>query len=296
MAARVLGRVIDLAARAGAVVPARAAHALAVVGGHAEWALRPRKRRRLTTNLAHAISAPAGSASVRRAVRREVVNEAHRSADLLWAIARPAELLATVEVTGAHHAQAAAAFGRGVVLAGLHMGGWEVVAAVPAAVVPVPTTVIVADDWLAWAMQHVRAAAGLRVVYRSAPAMAAARVLTRGEALLVMGDDAWGPAPRRHTVRFCDTSAALPAGIVSLARVSGAPILPFDVLPAGRRRWRVRVHEPIDAPDRRGGDEAEAATLQVLADIWTGLVSAHPEHWSASFPIAWSTTPVWGAR
>ena len=47
-------------------------------------------RRTLAVNLAHAVGAEPASRRVRRLVRREIVNEAKRSADLLWAIAQPA--------------------------------------------------------------------------------------------------------------------------------------------------------------------------------------------------------------
>jgi lauroyl/myristoyl acyltransferase len=287
IAARVLGRVIDGAAQVGCRLPAGIAHRLAVVGGYAEWATRPGKRCQLAENLAHAIGAPPDSIPVRRLVRREIINEARRSADLLWAIGRPADFLACVEVVGGEYAVAATTRGRGVVLAGIHLGGWEVAAAVPARVIPVPTTVIVADNWLAWAIQHVRSAAGLRVVYGTRSALGPARVLHRGEALLVLGDDASGRSSRRHTVRFCDASADLPAGVVALARLSGSPIVPFGVLPIGPRRWRVEIQPPIEPPARDACEADEASVLQRVADRWTAMICEHPDQWAASFPIAW---------
>jgi lauroyl/myristoyl acyltransferase len=271
----------------GAALPVRVATAFAVVGGHLEWALRPGKRRVLRTNLAHALHAAAGSHVVRRAVRREIVNEARRSADLLWAIGRPAALLQTVEVVGAEPAIDVLRSGRGIVLAGIHLGGWEVAAAVPAAILPAPTSVIVADNWLAWAIQHVRAEAGLRMLYRTAPAIAAARLLRRGEVLLVLGDDAWGARPRSASVRFCDARARLPLGIATLARLGRAAIVPFAVLPDAMRTWRIIIDTPIDPPPPHADDAAETAVLQTVADRWTALIEANPERWSASFRIEW---------
>jgi lauroyl/myristoyl acyltransferase len=279
--------VIDGSACVGSRLPAGFAHRLAVAGAHVEWAVRPGKRRRLAANLAHAISAPAASRRVRRLVRHEIVNEARRSADLLWAIGRPAELLASVDVVGADHAELAAGRGRGVVLAGIHLGGWEVAAALPARVIPVPTTVVVADDWLAWAIQHVRSDAGLRIAYRTSSAFGPARLLRRGEALLVLGDDASGGASRRHTVRFLDAWADLPAGLVALARLTGSPIVTFAVLPIGRRRWRVVIEPPIEPPTHRTVGASEALVMQAVADRWTAMIRAHPDQWAASFPIAW---------
>ncbi len=286
-AARVLARVIDAAAWAGSRIPARVAHGLAVVGGHVEWAVRPGKRRVLAVNLAHAVGGEPRSRRVRSLVRRELVNEARRSADLLWAIGRRDEFLVRVRVEGAGHAAAAAQRGRGVVLAGVHVGGWEVAAPVPAVVVPVPTTVIVADNWLAWAIEHVRTAAGLRTVFASKLALEPLRVLRRGEALLVLGDDATHASTRSYRVRFCDGEAELPAGMVTLARLTGAAIVPFSVLPNGPRDWTVTIDPPIDPPARDGGPQGERVVLQAVADRWSATIEAHPEHWAASFPVRW---------
>ena len=286
-AALILARVIDASAWAGARLPPGIAHGLAVAGGTCEWAARPAKRRRLAVNLAHAVGRPPGSRAVRRLVRREFVNEAHRSADLLWALGLPGEFLDTVAVEGAEHARRAAATGRGLILAGIHIGGWEIATAVPRAVLGVPTTVIVADDWLAWAIDHMRTAAGLRVMYRTEPAIRAARLLRRGEALLALGEDGAGGAPRALEVRFLDGRARLPVGLVALARITGAPIVPFHVLPSAPRRWRVIVEPAVDAPRRDEGAEGERRVLQILADGWSEMIRAHPDQWAASHPIRW---------
>jgi lauroyl/myristoyl acyltransferase len=287
MAARALAKVIDGAVWAGCRVPSGVAHTLATVGGHGEWALRPGKRRRLAVNIAHALGARRDDPAVRRTVRREIVNEAHRSADLLWALGRPHEFLASVELDGIEYAKVVAAAGSGVILAGVHLGGWEVATAVPRAELPVPTTVIVADDWLAWAIAHMRVTAGLRVLYRTAPAIRAARLLRAGEALLVLGDDGWGSEPRTYPVRFLDSSADLPAGVVTLSRLCQAPIVGFAVLPTGRRGWRVVVDQAIGPPGPGGGAEEEQKVLQILADRWSELIRTHPDQWAAAYRIRW---------
>jgi lauroyl/myristoyl acyltransferase len=287
MAARVLAKVIDGAVWAGSRVPSGLAHTLATVGGHGEWAVRSGKRRGLAVNIAHALGARPDDPAVRRTVRREIVNEAHRSADLLWALGRPQEFLSSVELNGIEYAKAAAAGGSGVIVAGIHLGGWEVATAVPRAELPVPTTVIVADDWLAWAIAHMRVTAGLRVLYRTAPAIRAARLLQAGEALLVLGDDGWGSEPRTYPVRFLDSTADLPAGVVTLARLCQAPIVGFAVLPTDRRRWRVVVDQAIGPPGRSGGAEEEQKVLQILADRWSELIRAHPDQWAAAYRVRW---------
>jgi lauroyl/myristoyl acyltransferase len=291
MAARILAKVIDGAAWTGSRLPATVAHQLATIGGNLEWALRPAKRGVLATNLAHALGAPPDSPVVRAAVRREVVNEAHRSADLLWALGRPTEFLRSLEVEGVEGAIDAARRGHGLILLGLHVGGWELAGMVPQATLPVPTTAIVADDWLAWAIEHLRRSAGLRLIYRSSPATRAARLLREGQTILLFGDDGWGAQPRTHRVRFLDAFADLPAGSVALARLCRSPIVGFAVLPLAPRRWRLVVDEPLDPPPRCGGEQAERELLQHLADRWSDLLRAHPDHWAASFVVRWASSP-----
>jgi KDO2-lipid IV(A) lauroyltransferase len=286
-AARLLGRVIDVAAWIASRLPARLAHALAVVGGTLEWALRPGLRRRLATNLGHAVSAPPTSPAVRRIVRRELVNEAKRSADLLWSIGKPDEFLRTVDFRGAEHGLRALADGRGVILAGIHLGGWEL--AVPLALdrLGARGTVVTADDWLAWAMEHIRTRAGLDSLPRTGPALGAVRVLTGNGIFLVLADDAWGDAPRRYPIPFCDAVAELPAGVATLARLSQSPIVVFEAVPVGPRRWRMTLQPAIEPPPKRGGEEAERTVLAEVAQRFTAMIGEHPEHWAARFEVAW---------
>jgi KDO2-lipid IV(A) lauroyltransferase len=256
------------------------------VGSTLEWACRPAKRRRLASNLCHTLGLPPEHPEVKALVRREVRNEARRSADFLWALARPDELRATTEIHGREHIAAALARDHGVLLVSTHVGGWEVATALPRAVVPVPTTAIVTDDWLAWAVEGLRIRAGLEIMYDSEPTSKAARLLRDGQAILVIGDYAkeW---MRTYPVRLLDGVAELPAGVASLARLCGTPVVPFSVLPVALRRWRVEIESPLDPPVRDGGIEAEQALLQQLADRWTATLRANAEHWAAVYPLTW---------
>lgn len=290
VAAHVLRLAISGASAVGAALPGGAAHGLARVGGTIEWAVRPAKRRTLAENLAHAVGRTPRDPAVRRLVRREIVNEAHRSADFLWAIRRRSELLASVEVRGLEHVEHGRSLGTGVILASAHAGGWEVATAVPAAVLTVPATIVVRDDWLAWAVGGLRQAAGLRIVYDTDPAFRAAAVLRRGEALVVLADQVL-PGMRSYRVRLLDAEAELPAGVAGLARLCGAAIVPFVVLPLGPRRWSVVVEPPIAPPARASGREGERLALQALADRWTATLRSHPEHWAAVDPMTWYGPP-----
>lgn len=286
VAARLLGGAILGASAVGGRLPVRVAHALAAAGGTLEWAVRPAKRRRLAENLGHALGRPPGDPAVRELVRREVRNEARRSADLLWALARPDELEATTRIEGEENIQAALAHGHGVLLVTTHVGGWEIATSLPRTVVPVPTTAIVTDDWLAWAVEDLRVRAGLSIMYDSEPVSKVARLLRDGEAVLVLGDYA-KDGMRTYPVRLLDAVAELPAGPVTLSRLCQTPIVPFSVLPEGPRRWRVEIEPQLAPPAREGGRDAERVVLQELADRWTETLRRHAQHWAAVYPLTW---------
>jgi lauroyl/myristoyl acyltransferase len=290
LAARVLGLAIKGASELGSRVPVGVMAPLAQAAGTAEWACRPAKRSRLARNLCHTVGLPPEHPDVKRLVRREVVNEARRSADFLWAIARPEELVDTTEVTGREWIDEALAHGRrGILLVSTHIGGWEVATALAKKLVPVPTTVIVTDDWLAWAVAGLRVRAGLELMYDTEPVAKAANLLRDGEAILVLGDYAksW---MRTYSVRLLDAAAELPAGAVALARLCGAPVVPFSVLPLAPRRWRIEFEPPLFPPERNGGVAAEKALLQELADRWTVTLREHREHWAAVYPMTWRSS------
>ena len=285
-AAKVLRRALELGVTVGSRLPVDVAHGLALVGGTVEWAVRPAKRRTLAENLGHAVGRAPSDPSVKRLVRREVLNEARRSADLLWALGKPDELVRSTVARGIDHIREALAHGNGILLVTAHIGGWEVATALPRVLVPVRTTAIVTDDWIAWAADGARARAGLGRLYDTEPASRAARLLRAGEAVLVLGDYAKS-SMRTHPVRLLDAVAELPAGVVALARLCGTPIVPFTVLPVGPRRWSVEVEPPLQPPPRGSGRAGEQELLQRLADRWTAQLRAHAEHWAAVYPMTW---------
>ncbi len=285
-AGKVLARIIDFAVWLGSRGSGRLAHTLATFGGTMEWALRPRKRRRLAVNLAHAVGSEPGHRFVRRLVREELVNEAHRSADLLWSLGRPDEFLASAEFEGIERVRRVVGEGRGLILIGTHLGGWEVATAVPATKFGAPTSVIVRDDWLAWGIEHSRVASGLRVLYPKGVAMRCIRLLKDGEIVLALADDG-RHAGHSYRVRFLDGEAEIAGGVAALSRLAQAPIVTFTVLPLGPRKWRVTADSPLEPPEPDSGAEGEHRLLQDMADRWSETIRSNPEHWAASHPISW---------
>jgi lauroyl/myristoyl acyltransferase len=285
-AARVLRRVIDVAAMAGGRPPPELSVRLATIGGTLEWAVRRRKRRVLAENLRHALGPEADERALTRATRQEIINEGRRSADLLWAIAHPERAARAIRVEGMQTLRAALARGRGLILAGPHIGGWETIVPLVSTVPDVSVTALVEDDWLAWAMDDVRRRSGLEIVSISEPPLRALNALRAGQVLIVLADVAQ-PQMRTVEVTLLDAPIRLPAGPAALARISGAPIVPFAALPIDTRAWRMWTGTPIEPPARRSGRDGETAAMQQLADSWSAVIRAHPTQWAAVYPLPW---------
>jgi KDO2-lipid IV(A) lauroyltransferase len=262
---------------------------LAALGGTVEWALRPRKRALLATNLAHALERSPGDPQVTRAVRAQFVNQARRSADFLWAFARGEEVASRCRVEGRPELDRALERGRGVILAGPHVGGFEVVAAALGDLLRgFAVTVVVEDDWVAHAVAGHRRRAGVELELRTATPRRSLRTLQGGGAVALVGDLA-KPGMRMFPVRFLDGCMELPAGPAALARLSSAPVVPFCILPIAPRAWRVVLGGAIEPPPRRLR-EAERDLLQALADVWSVWIRANPEQWEAVDPMPWVTS------
>ncbi len=285
-AARVLRAVIAASAFAGGRLPPRVSERLAVAGGTLEWAARPRKRRALADNLGRALGGRATPAELRAAVREEFVNEARRSGDFLWSVAYPEEAARSTRIEGLERVRAALAAGRGAVLAGPHVGGWEVVVPFASRVPEIPLTVLVEDDWLAWAVADIRARGGLQTIPVSQSPRRALSALHRGEAVVMLAEFV-NRGMRTAEVTLLGERIRLPAGAAALARMTGAPLLPFAVLPIDTRAWRMWIGEAIPPPPRGSGRAGEAVALQSLADAWSCILRRHPTQWAAGEPLAW---------
>lgn len=285
-AAKVLRRVIAVAATVGGRLPADTSVTLARAGGTIEWAVRRRKRRVLTENMAHALGPSVSDSRLRQAVREEIVNEGRRSADFLWSVAYPERAARSMRIDGMHHVREALEHGRGAVLASAHIGGWEVIVPLASLVHDISVTALVEDDWLAWAVADIRMRGGLDVLSISEPPLRALNALRSGQVVVMLADVAL-PGMRTAEVTLLDAPLLLPAGPAALSRISRAPLLPFAVLPIDTRAWRMWIGKPIAPPPRGSGRAGEVAAMQALADVWSEVIRAYPTHWAAVYPMPW---------
>ncbi len=271
------GRYYRLASLAAQAIPRGGRRALAGVLARLALRILPVERESVRRNLRR-ILPPADGRSLDAAVSRTFRNFAHCFGDLLTLNRTPVAVLRRY-FDGAHgdeHLAAAAAPGRGLIVATAHLGNWELGGRLLAMKGGRATHVVLSaeEDPSVEAFLR-RDANGVRFVTREAPtaSLALLAALRRNEIVAVQGDRATGG---RADVRvpFFGDAAAFPLGPFLLARASGAPVLPAFCVLGENATYRIYLEAPIWV----GGGGEEIGLHQLVAVIQR-YVSAHPDQW-----------------
>lgn len=215
-------------------------------------------------------------------------------AETLWMRERRLDAVAAgLVIEGKQHFDEAVAAGGGVILALPHIGNWEFAAVHPLRV-GVPLVAVAEDladpEMTAW-YREMRARIGIRVELAGDPTVTRTlvRALAANEAVALVTDrDVTGSgAP----VEFFGETTSMPVGPGTLARLSGAPLLPVACYLTDRGH-RIVVRPPVPVPrtsDRRADARAAVATL---AGEFEHLVAADPTQWHLLQP-QWPSDPGW---
>lgn len=179
--------------------------------------------------------------------------------------------------------------GEPAVLATMHLGHWEVLAAwlrgrgIDGAVVGRGGA---AGDWLA----SVRACHGVTTIAQDASARAPLEVLRSGGTLGVLCDLETRQLDGVH-VPFLGRPALTMTAPAALARAAGCPLVPGVCVRTGPGRFGLRIHPPLQPPRR--GPEGTLEVLTQLNEAFGRWVLDHPEQW-AWHQHRWRTPPQAG--
>jgi KDO2-lipid IV(A) lauroyltransferase len=190
-----------------------------------------------------------------------------------------------VEVMGFEHVRAAAAAGKGAVLALPHLGNWDFAGAwlaqqgVTVTVVAEPLEPPELFDWFV----RTRAALGMRVIPLSARAgNEVLQALRANEAVCLLCDrDLTGDGVE---VDFFGERTTLPAGPALVALRSGAPLIPVGCYFRPHGRHFVDIQDAIPAARTGRIRDDVARATQELARRFEDLIRVAPEHWHLMQP------------
>lgn len=184
---------------------------------------------------------------------------------------------------GVERYQACAAEGRGVIIVTAHTAGWEFAGPVMRGVHPGEVWVVMQrerDEHARAIQDRARERAGVKIAHIGDSAFDALPLLhaLRRNAVVAMQLDRVPPGMRYRTAVLPGGTWRIPEGPLTLAAVSGAPILPIFTRRLGFMMYEAEVTEPIRIPRRPKDAELDAAA-QSMANAMHDFIQRHPTQW-----------------
>jgi len=185
---------------------------------------------------------------------------------------------------GGEHFRQAEQLGRGVILATAHTAGWDVAGHLLTTHNPAEVLIVMEPERDRQAMDlhdGARSRAGIRIAHVGDDPLAALPLLThlrRKKGVVAMKIDRTVPGMRSRSVQFLDGPWQIPEGILTLAALSGAPIMPVFTRRLGFLEYEFVTAPPLSL-SRRPSDAELDESAQQLATLLEQFARANPHQW-----------------
>ncbi len=194
---------------------------------------------------------------------------------------RSERLVAEIKGDPLYHA--AKAKGRGVIVATAHTSGWYAAGPVLGSVYDDEVIVVMQrerDEAAQQIQQRSRDELGLRVVHIGADPLAAMPLLShlRKGGVVALQMDRVPKGQRGRAVTFLGEPSKVPEGPLTLAALSGAPIVVVLGRRLGFMRYEIEVSDAVSVPRKPSPAELDAAAQHVASRI-ESFVTRHPTDW-----------------
>lgn len=244
------------------------------------WAALPRSRRIVRDNLRRVLG-PRPPLDEARDVASVFANYASCLTEAMLLDGRRYEMASLPR--GVERYQACAAEGRGVIIVTAHTAGWEFAGPVMRGVHPGEVWVVMArerDEHARAIQDRARERAGVKVAHIGDSPLDALPLLhaLRRNAVVAMQLDRVPPGMRFRTARLPGGTWRIPEGPLTLAAVSGAPILPIFTRRLGYMQYEAEVAEPIRIARRPTEAQLDEAA-QAMANAMHDFIQRHPTQW-----------------
>ncbi|MBK8255089.1 MAG: lysophospholipid acyltransferase family protein [Polyangiaceae bacterium] len=184
---------------------------------------------------------------------------------------------------GVERYQACAAKGRGVIIVTAHTAGWEFAGSVMRSVHPGEVWVVMQrerDEHARAIQDRARERAGVKVAHIGDSAFDALPLLhaLRRNAVVAMQLDRVPPGMRFRTAHLPGGTWRIPEGPLTLAAVSGAPLLPIFTRRLDFMQYEAEVMEPIEISRKPSPEQLDRAAQQ-MANAMRAFIERHPTQW-----------------
>ncbi len=250
------------------------------VWGLAFWAALPKTRRIVRDNLRRVLGERPALEEARD-VAEVFTTYAHCLTETMLLDGRRVAMASLPH--GVERYQACAAEGRGVIIVTAHTAGWEFAGSVMRGVHPGEVWVVMQrerDEQARAIHDQARQRAGVKVAHIGESAFDALPLLhaLRKNAVVAMQLDRVPPGSRSRVTHLPGGTWRIPEGPLTLAAVSGAPILPIFTRRLGFMQYEAEVAEPIRIA-RKPSDAQLDAAAQAMANAMHRFIRLHPTQW-----------------
>ncbi len=260
-------------------IPRRMGYPLGVVGSEIAWLFWPRGRRRAMIANYRRVLGPGNADAAGKVARASVRNYFRYLIDLSrFHKESPEALERRVVFDGWPMIEAAHAQGKGMVLALMHFGFWDLGGAIMTLHGYKMNAVAETLDHakLNELIQGARAFRGINIIPLERSAYGIVRALKRGEAVALLIDR---PVPGAGVpVRFFGDATEIPGGVATVALRTGAPVMAVSLVRIPGQRILGLV-EVIDLP-RTGDMGADVRELtQRIMHAHERVIRRYPDQW-----------------
>lgn len=282
------------------LLPERLSYALATLGADLTYRLYAPGRTVVSDNLRHVLGLNIPPSQLQRAVREVFRTAARNYLDLILLPHTNLETLShQVSWQGAQYLDDALAHGRGVILAGAHLGSFDILSQLSAQR-GTPMAILVEllpNPGQFELVGRLRGSLGLRMLPATPGGIKAAIRLLRAGGMVGIACDR---DVQRHGVQidFFGEEASLPSGAIEIALRTGAAVLPCFGLRLGFRRYAIRLEPALDLPAAsslsRDPAVVRSGVLQ-LSRILESYLHQYPGQWvvfERIWPRRAGTAPV----
>ena len=186
-------------------------------------------------------------------------------------------------LVGRKHLDRAAALGRGILVATIHSGGWELVGPLLASYRRSKLVMVMEGERDAGSraiQDAARRKNGLEVVHVGEDPLSSLPILRhlREGHTVAMQIDRVPRGMRGVDVRLFGGPFRMPLGPLRIAQVSGAPLVPIFAARTGYRRYVIEAGPPV-VLSRKADDAEVARAAQSMANVMGEFLRDHPTQW-----------------
>lgn len=190
-------------------------------------------------------------------------------------------ILKYVDLVGLEHVEAAKKQGKGLIFLASHLGNWEIMAAVGGVIAKTDLLLVtkhLKPEWVHQAVEQGRRRCGVRATYEPRTLKDVLAQLKKNGAVGIVLDQYAGP-PVGVRVPFFGIPVGTPLLVATLAKRTGAAILPVENFRKPDGRWSVTVHPPLQWKSFPNAHYELASNTADYASLIEKTIRAHPEQW-----------------